>query len=275
MMRRLTPEEMIGLIQSETPFEAVASDYSFRVKVASYAPYICAAVHDGHQFRKSLWDICTHTDYERWYEEDPCTREMVASHPIVISGADSRFEYDLNRPPEDCIFEDAWGKPLWKSKLPQAERAISLAKHNAFYRVAHALNAQIESKYGAALVFDMHSYNWKRWDRVVPTWNLGTTNIDNSRFGFLAESWRSRLAQIQLPHGIPSTARINDVFFGKGYFLKSLTDTFENTLVLATEISKVYCDETSGIIFPEVVDSAARQLKELIPLQLTEFQESL
>jgi hypothetical protein len=78
-----------------------------------------------------------------------------------------------------------------------------------------------------------------------------------------------------LPNGIPSTARINDVFFGKGYFLKYLTDTFDNTLVLATEISKVYCDETTGIIFPEVVDSAARQLKELIPLQLTEFQEYL
>ncbi len=274
-MRRLSPEEMIGLIRSETPFEAVASDYSFRVKVASYAPYMCAAVHDGNQFRKSLWENCTHSAYERWYEEDPCTREMIASHPIVISGSDSRFEYDLNRPPEECIFEDAWGKPLWKSKLPEEERALSLAKHKAFYSVAHALTDQIESKFGAALVFDMHSYNWKRWDRPVPTWNLGTSNIDASRFGVLAESWRSRLADIQLPHGIPSTARINDVFFGKGYFLKYLTENFKNTLVLATEISKIYCDETTGVIFPEVVDSAARQLKELIPLQLTEFQEYL
>jgi hypothetical protein len=275
MMRRLHPDEMIGLIRSETPFEAVAADYSFRIKVASYAPYICAAVHDGHQFRKSLWEICTHSAYERWYEEDPATHEMVAAHPIVISGSDSRFEYDLNRPPEECVFEDAWGKPLWKSKLSESERKLSLDKHHAFYRVAHALVGQIESKYGAALVFDMHSYNWKRWERPVPTWNLGTTNIDMARFGSLAESWRSRLADIQLPDGIPSTARINDVFFGKGYFLKSITERFDHTLVLATEISKVYCDELSGIVFPEVVFSAARQLKELIPLQLTEFQDSL
>jgi hypothetical protein len=275
MMHRLDPEQMISLIRAEEPFEAVASDYSFRLKVESYAPYICAAIHDGSQFRKSLWGNCTHSTYERWYEEDPCTREMVADHPIVISGSDSRFEYDLNRSGESCIFEDAWGKPLWKSQLPDSERAISLAKHNTFYRVAHSLVAQIQSKYGSALVFDMHSYNWKRWDRPVPTWNLGTSNIDTVRFGALAESWRSRLSGIELPYGIPQTARINDVFFGKGYFLKSITETFENTLVLATEISKVYCDELTGIVFPEVVDAVAHQLKELIPLQLTEFQESL
>ena len=274
-MLRLQPEEMIGLIRSEKPFEAVAADYSFQLKVNSYAPYICAAVHDGHQFRKSLWDICTHSAYERWYEEDPCTREMVADHPIVISGSDSRFEYDLNRPPEECIFDDAWGKPLWKNKLPQTERRISLDKHQAFYEVAHALVGQIEAKYGAALVFDMHSYNWKRWDRPVPTWNLGTTNINMNRYGMQVESWRSRLAEIQLPHDIPATALINDVFYGKGYFLKSITERFDNTLVLATEISKVYCDELTGVVFPEVVAATARQLKELIPLQFTDFQESL
>ena len=274
-MRRLLPEEMVGLIRSETPFEAVAADYSFTLKVDSYAPYICAAVHDGGQFRKSLWDICTHSTYELWYEEDPCTREMVASLPIVISGSDSRFEYDLNRPPEECIFEDAWGKPLWKSRLPDSERKLSLEKHNAFYRVAHALVAQIESKYGAALVFDMHSYNWKRWERPVPTWNLGTTNIDTDRYGVQVESWRSRLGEIQFPNDIPSSALVNDVFYGKGYFLKSITERFDNTLVLATEIAKVYCDELTGIIYPEVVNAAARQLKELIPLQLNDFQESL
>jgi hypothetical protein len=270
-MHRMSPDEMIGQIRAEKPFEAIASDYSFRIKVESYAPYICGAVHDGHQFRKSLWDYCTHTQYERWYEEDPCTRDMVASHPIVIAGCDSRFEYDLNRSPEACVFEDAWGKPLWKRKLPDTEWDRSQQKHLAFYRVVHALVSKIEEIYGNAL----HSYNWKRWEREVPTWNLGTTNIDNKRFGHLTESWRSRLADIQLPYNIPATSRINDVFFGKGYFLKYITQNFDQTLVLATEIAKVYCDELTGVIYPEVVVSASRQLKELIPLQLIEFQETL
>ena len=49
------------------------------------------------------------------------TKNMVISHPIVIAGLDSRFEYDLNRAPETAIYEDAWGKQLWHSPLPAAK----------------------------------------------------------------------------------------------------------------------------------------------------------
>ena len=76
---------------------------------------------------------------------------------------------------------------------------------------------------------------------------------------------------MRLPNGIVSTSKINDTFQGNGYFLKFITQNFQNTLVLATEISKVYCDELSGIIYPEVVRSVAMQLQDLIPLQAEEF----
>ncbi|MGI9549692.1 MAG: N-formylglutamate amidohydrolase [Aurantibacter sp.] len=273
-MRKLTVEDIISNIEAEIPFEAVSDDYSFSLKIEEYAPYICAAVHDGHQFRKSLWENCLHTEYDRWYEEDPCTKEMVQAHPIVLAGCDSRFEYDLNRAPESAIYEDAWGKRFWKEPLPEEEKVLSLAKHSNFYEVVRALIKKIEQKYSIALVFDMHSYNWKRWDREVPTWNLGTANIDNSRFGKLAESWSRKLGGLQLPNGIQSISKINDTFQGNGYFLKYITQNFNHTLVLATEISKVYCDELSGIIYPEVVRSVENQLKEIIPLQLKQFQEN-
>ncbi len=272
-MHKLTVQEIIAKIETETPFEAVAEDYSFTIKISDYAPYICGAVHDGNQFRRSLWENCLHSDYERWYEEDPCTKEMVRSHPVVIAGCDSRFEYDLNRGPEGAIYEDAWGKKLWKEPLSQAEKDHSLRKHTAFYEVTHALVTKIEGKYGRAIVFDMHSYNWKRWDREVPVWNLGTTNIDNDRFGGIVESWRKKLSGMDLPNGLGSAAGINDTFYGKGYFLKFITQHFQNTLVLATEIAKIYCDENSGIIYPEVVRSVEEHLKELIPLQAEEFHD--
>ncbi|QCW99987.1 N-formylglutamate amidohydrolase [Aggregatimonas sangjinii] len=272
-MHRLSVERIISNIESEIPFEAVSEDYSFTLKIAEYAPYICGAVHDGHQFRRSLWENCLHTEYERWYEEDPCTKQMVQSHPVVIAGCDSRFEYDLNRAPETAIYSDAWGKQLWKKPLPEAERRLSLQKHSDFYRVVDALVRQIEKIHGKALVFDMHSYNWKRWEREVPVWNLGTANIDNDRFGELAASWSSKLGRIRLPNGIASTSKINDTFQGNGYFLKYITQNFGNTLVLATEISKVYCDEMTGILFPEVIAAVEKQLKELIPLQVKEFSE--
>jgi len=273
-MHRLSVDNIISNIQSETPFEAVAEDNSFTLKIANYAPYICGAVHDGHQFRRSLWDNYLHTEYDRWYEEDPCTREMVIDHPIVIAGCDSRFEYDLNRAPENAVYEDAWGKQLWRNPLSEKELNKSIEKHHLFYKVVHALVTQLEMKYSKLIVFDMHSYNWKRWDRVVPTWNLGTTNIDNKRFGAIVSSWSDKLGQMRLPNGIKSTASVNDTFQGNGYFLKYITKNFNNTLVLATEIAKIYCDEHSGVIYPDVVHAVARQLEDLIPLQAEEFHKS-
>lgn len=273
-MHRLSVDDIIAAIAAEKPIEAVVEDYSFTIKISEYAPYICGAVHDGHQFRRSLWENCLHTEYDRWYEEDPCTKTMVQTHPIVIAGCDSRFEYDLNRPPDGAVYSDAWGKQLWKEPLPENEYNHSLRKHASFYSVVHALIEKIEAIYGKSIVFDMHSYNWKRWDREVPTWNLGTSNIDNDRFGEIVESWRSKLENMKLPNDIISSSKINDTFQGNGFFLRYITNTFPNSLVLATEIAKVYCDELEGIIFPEVVDAVEQQLKVLIPLQAKEFHEA-
>jgi len=272
-MEKLSVEAIIDKIKQQQPFHAVAEDYSFTIKIEDYVPYVCAAIHDGHQFRKELWDNCLHTEYDRWYEEDPETKNMISSHPIVIAGCDSRFEYDLNRPPEEAVFETAWGKQLWKTPLPEAQKQASLAKHKAFYDVVHALIETIESKYGVAIVYDMHSYNWKRWDREVPTWNLGTSNVDNERFGDDIETWRQSLSEMNLPNNIKSTALINDTFFGNGYFLKFITNSFKNTLVLATEIAKVYCDEYEQVNFPEVVSSVEAQLRERLPKHAKTFVE--
>ncbi|QNM86455.1 N-formylglutamate amidohydrolase [Polaribacter pectinis] len=260
-MLKLSVEEIIKKIQNEETFEAVSSDYSFTIKIEEYVYYACGAVHDGSQFRKELWNNCLHTAYERWFEEDPETKEMVKSHPIIIAGLDSRFEYDLNRAPETAIYEDAWGKQLWKNPLPKNQKEKSLQKHANFYRVVHALITKLEQKFGVCIVYDMHSYNWKRWTREVPTWNLGTSNVDNNRFGNEIESWRVILEKTPFPNGIKSTSKINDTFQGNGYFLKYITQNFKNTLVLATEIAKIYCDELTQIMYPEVISSVEKYLK--------------
>lgn len=252
---------MIARIGREEPFHAVSDDYSFTLKIDTYTYFLCGAVHDGHQFRKELWERCIHSEYDRWYEEDPCTKQMVQSNPMVIAGLDSRFEYDLNRDPDTAIYEDAWGKKLWHTPLPEDQKQKSLSKHENFYKVVHALVLKMEEKFGAAIVYDMHSYNWKRWDRPVPVVNLGTKNIDNDRFSAFAKAWRDTLATIVLPQEIETTAGINDTFQGNGYFLKYITDHFDNVLVLATEFSKIYCDEYEYIIFPEVVNAIEEQLK--------------
>ncbi len=273
MMHKLSIKEIIKKINAEEPFHAVADDYSFTLKIDSYSHYICGAVHDGHQFRKELWSNYLHTEYDRWYEEDPSTKQMVQNHPIVIAGCDSRFEYDLNREPKHAIYEDAWGKELWKAPLRADTKNRSLEKHDNFYRVVHKLVSKIESKYGAAIIYDMHSYNWRRWSREVPVINLGTSNIDNARYAAFADSWAKMLSQIELPIDIPVTSAINDTFQGNGYFLKYITQNFKNTLVLATEFSKIYCHELQYIIYPEVVYAISQGLKNQLPLHAKTFYD--
>ncbi|PNQ73162.1 hypothetical protein C1T31_08380 [Hanstruepera neustonica] len=264
-MEKLSLESIIENIQNEKCFHAVVNDYSFTIKIDSYVHYVCGAVHDGHQFRKELWENCLHTEHDRWYEEDPETKNMIQSHPIVIAGCDSRFEYDLNRIPEEAVFETAWGKQLWKKPLEENMKLKSIQKHSNFYEVVYALISKIEEKFGGCIVYDIHSYNWQRWEREVPTWNLGTSNIDNDRFGATVEAWRQSLSEIVFPNGIVSKSKVNDTFQGNGYFLKYITNNFKNTLVLATEIAKVYCDEYNQIIYPEVVSAVEKELRIRLP----------
>ena len=273
-MQRLSVSEIIHKINNEELFEAVSDDYSFTLKIDQYVPYACGAVHDGHQFRRELWEQCLHSEYDRWFEEDPCTKEFVKTHPIIIAGCDSRFEYDLNRDPENAIYEDAWGKQLWKSPLSKEQHTKSLGKHEAFYIVVRALIKKLEGKFGVCVVYDMHSYNWRRWDREVPVINLGTANIDNERFGSMVEDWRQSLSELILPNAIESTSKINDTFQGNGYFLKFITKNFKNTLVLATEFKKIYCDEIGQIIYPEVVSAIERQLQNKIKEHADSFYKA-
>ena len=273
-MQRLSVSEIIHKINNEELFEAVSDDYSFTLKIDQYVPYACGAVHDGHQFRRELWEQCLHSEYDRWFEEDPCTKEFVKTHPIIIAGCDSRFEYDLNRDPENAIYEDAWGKQLWKSPLSKEQHAKSLGKHESFYTVVRALIKKLEGKFGVCVVYDMHSYNWRRWDREVPVINLGTANIDNERFGSMVEDWRQSLSELILPNAIESTSKINDTFQGNGYFLKFITKNFKNTLVLATEFKKIYCDEIGQIMYPEVVSAIERQLQNKIKEHADSFYKA-
>ncbi|WP_115462840.1 N-formylglutamate amidohydrolase [Winogradskyella aurantiaca] len=274
-MERLSINTIIDRINNQKTFEAVSEDYSFTLKIQDYVHYVCAAIHDGHEFRKELWDNCLHSEYDRWYEEDPETKNMVINHPIVIAGRDSRFEYDLNRFPEEAVFETAWGKQLWRNPLTEDERQKSLKKHDSFYKVVQTLISKLEEIHQTCVVYDMHSYNWQRWDREVPTWNLGTKNIDNKRFGSMIEDWRQVLSNLKLPNGIKQTAAINNTFFGNGYFLRFITNNFNNTLVLATEIAKIYCDEYDQVIYPEVVTAVEKQLRIMIPEHAAHFKNSI
>ena len=262
-MHKLSVEQIIQKIEKGLSFEAEDTDGSFYIKIAEYVPYVCGAVHDGHNFRSELHDNVIHTEYERWYEEDPKTLEFISSFPIVIAGRDSRFEYDLNRPPETAVYKDAWGKPVWHKALTKRERETSLSKHANFYRVVNALITKLEKLFKGCVVYDIHSYNYKRHDRDVPVFNVGTENINNKKYASVKKAFIEGLSEIDLPN-IKNTTAENDVFFGRGYFLKYITENFDSTLVLATEVKKIYCDEETGEYFTYVIDAIKEGFKKLI-----------
>jgi uncharacterized protein (TIGR02421 family) len=260
---RLSIREIIKKIELSESIEAITNDGGFIVKINKYVPYCCTAIHNGNKVRTDLKKKIALNEYERWYEEDPHTADFIASMPISIIALDSRYEYDLNRKPDSCIYEEAWGKKVWKTKLTSADKKKSLQKHSDYYKVLHALISKLENMFGGCVVYDFHSYNYKRWDREVPLFNVGTEKLNKEKYAPYITHWLNELSAIELPD-LKNISSENDVFYGRGYNLEYLNAHFSNTLVLATEIKKVYCDEETGDIYPKVIRQIHQNLKKAI-----------
>ncbi len=261
-MQKLSEAEIIDRIDAGQLFECEITDGSLSLKIDSYTPAICVAVHAGHRMRNELVAKCYLDEDERYYEEDPYTDQMIQAMPITLVANDSRYEYDLNRPIAMCIYNRAWGKTVWKKQPSQKERQFSINKHQCFYRVLDALVAKIEQQFGAALIFDIHSYNHlRRNETLTPTFNLGTEQLDRERWQDIIELSLNRLGEIILPN-LPVIAEENSVFFGRGYLASHINGRFQNTLVFPLEIKKVYMDELSGEIYPLVMRDLIKQFKD-------------
>lgn len=252
-------QEIVKKIKEGECFETTSDGNGFFLRISKYHPWIATAIHDGGGFREELKAKTLKTPLQRWYEEDPCTGQMVNAAPIFLKGLDSRFEYDLNRGPENAVYETAWGEECWKEELSAEEKERSLQKHRDYYTVLNTIIEKLEREFGRVVLYDMHSYNWKRHERKVPEFNIGTEQIDQLKWQNEIESWAKELSHIDIPRNVNNTT-INDVFKGRGYQLKQTTERFSNTLVLATEISKIYCDELRGEVYQDIVDSVSSQL---------------
>ncbi len=261
MMLKLSEVDIIQRIEASEHFECEFLDGSFTLKIESYTPVVCTAVHAGHKFRSGLSSKIALSEEERLYEEDPYADQLIQAMPITLIAQDSRYEYDLNRPIANCIYTKAWGKTVWNTKLSAKERAESTNKHQAFYRILDALIKNIEQQFGAALIFDIHSYNHLRREEDTPTFNIGTEQVDMDRWQSVIELSLSKLSMIDLPN-MPVSALENSVFFGRGYLISHVNGRFQNSLVLPLEVKKVFMDELTGEAYPLVMQSLSQQFKE-------------
>ncbi len=267
----LSHEECIARIVKGETFEARIDGGAFEVRIQTYAPHVCTAIHAGHRLRPELQPKCALSEQERLYEEDPYTDVLVGNQPITVFARDSRFEYDLNRAPESCIYEEAWGKAVWQQPLTESERQTSLDKHGAFYAVLGALYRKLESLYPAVLTYDVHSYNWQRPGMGdTPLFNVGTEQVDMQRWGGEVERWVTTLSEIRLP-GIEVRAAVNEVFFGRGYHATFVREHLKNTLILPSEVKKVFMDEHSGEPIPAILEPLREQFETAISRHAHDF----
>lgn len=259
-MQNVTKEQVLAYIQDEVPF-SVQCD-GLILQVDQYVPTISTAIHDGHLMSEDLQKICALSSDERLYEEDPHTGEMISSQAIRIIPQFSRYEVDLNRSPQACIYETAWGKNVWINSPSQKMRNRSLKRHRSFYHLLHALVSKLEAMFGSCVIYDVHSYNHLRIDRPTPQFNLGTHFTKSKKWSKDLLEFE-KLLKHQCEHPEADVQR-NNVFYGKGYFAQFIQEHFDKTLLIPLEIKKNFMDELSGHAYPIAISELKTKLKDTL-----------
>ena len=249
MDRKISQANAIAKISTQECFSALDPDGIWKISIREYVPLVCVALHSGSGFPPELEPHCLLSSAERIFEEDPHTDELVASQPIVLSGMDSRYYYDLNRTPGHCDQTVVFGRRVWKQDVHPLS-SLAQQRHGKFYSLFKVLVDKLVELFGYCLIIDIHSYNYSRISRETPLFNLGTANYKRQDEHLFACQWKQVLAEARFS-GIKIPVAENDVFKGDGYFLQWVQREFPQTcLTVCIDIKKIYCDEATGEIYP-------------------------
>ena len=258
-------------------------DKLFSIRMDGGIPLLVTAIHDGHFMRENLSRYSALEEAVRLREEDPFTGiwTRISGNRIVVHR--SRFEFDLNRPPEKAVYlvpSDAWGLELWKSTLPPGLIEESMALYRKFYvSVAQGISELIR-KFGRILVYDLHSYNHRRngpdgppEDPVLnPEINLGTGTMDRAYWSPLVDRFLNELGKAEF-QGRPLDIRENVKFKG-GYFPRWIHENYSRSVCcLSIEVKKIYMDEWTGMPDPAALEAFGDALRRTIPGVLKVLRE--
>jgi N-formylglutamate amidohydrolase len=233
-------------------------------------PQIAVAIHAGHWVRPELLPFMALSDSQRLFEEDEATEMMIHPFSNALWALESRAVYDLNRDEDTALPlkpEQFWGIRVYREAPPPEMNKKSLESHRRFYRYLGTLITHLLDQFDRCMVYDIHSYNITRQQAKgfddPPVFNLGTRGIDRNRWRQEVDDWLSLLGTIRLP-GITPTVAENRVFMGHGELCRRLTDWDSRILVLPTEVSKVYMDERTGQVYPQVTNALASELTRIM-----------
>ena len=250
-------------------------------------PLVAAAVHDGHAISPDTLGHVALPDAERLREEDPFTAGLATVAPTRIVGLHSRFEIDLNRPPDRAVYrtpDDAWGLEVWDGAVPDAVVERSLEMYDAFYQ---ALGETLDHKvreHGAVVVYDLHSYNHRREGphgpaadaEGNPEVNVGTGTLDRERWGGLVDGFMADLRQGAQDAGLGELDVRENVKFQGGYVSQWIHERYgSDACVLAVEFKKAFMDEWSGEPDRAHLDALRAALAATVPGTLRRLEAAL
>lgn len=221
------------------------------------SPLIATAIHDGHAARPDVQPLFALDDAGRLREEDPFTGGWTAITDQRVVVHHSRFEVDMNRPPEKAVYiqpEDAWGLTVWREPLPEDVLARSRQQYADFYAALRDFFDRVQREHGPFIVYDLHSYNHRRGGPDAPPAEpVGNPEI-NVGTGYMP--YRGRWAGVVDAFMRDATAfdymgrhldvRENVRFRG-GNLARWLHQTYpESACVLSIEFKKFFMDEWTG-----------------------------
>lgn len=221
-------------------------------------PVLATAIHDGHDLRPEVAEAMALPDDERLREEDPFTGEAAGGVATHVVAHRSRFEFDLNRPPEGAVYEtpeQCWGLKVWKDSSPGSDLVErSRAIHAAYYRMLGSLLDSIAERHRRFVLIDVHSYNHRRSgpegpampQEEAPDINIGTFSMPRDDWAFLIDPLMERMGAFDF-NGRKLDVRENVAFQGKGYQARFVHDRYPlRGCAIALEFKKFFMDEWTG-----------------------------
>ena len=252
-----------------------------KIELTHPFPFVTTALHQGHEVSNDVEKLLALDQDVRLREEDPFTGIWAGISKNQIIGRFSRFEFDLNRPPDRAIYvnpEDAWGLQVWKTQPPGEILQRSLSIYNKIYERFRDGMEYLLKRSGALVVLDFHSYNYRRAGPASPPddpdlnpeINIGTGTMDRETWAHLVDRFMDELRKADFL-GRQLDVRENVRFRG-GYFPTWIHANFNREVCcISVEIKKIYMDEWTGEPYWNVID----RLREIFESTLPGLMEEL
>ena len=253
------------------------------IELKSDTPIVTTAIHDGHQLSMDHLRLFALSEIDRLREEDPFTGVWAKMSDNHVVARMSRFEFDLNRPPENAIYlspSDAWGLNVWKTEPPEEVTQNALKQYTETYERIHEGLSRLIERFGKIVILDFHSYCHRRKgvdappdDPLLnPEINIGTGTMDRNYWAPLVDRFINEIKEFEI-QGRKLDIRENVKFRG-GYFPTWIHNNFkESACCISVEFKKIFMDEWSGMPDWEFIGAISDMLNDTVPGLMDEISK--